>query len=117
MAYSAAARNDEPGAPCVGCRTPLPPHAMFCVECGLCALDITGSGTVIAPPPERPALIGRQTLQSVDRLLEELEAAEEPDEDIEDDLVYIDKFIANLEAAGGGFPPPEQNPPNPWPND
>ena len=43
--------------------------------------------------------------------------ADNPDEDIEDDLVYIDKFIANLEAAGGGFPPPEQNPPNPWPND
>lgn len=40
-----------------------------------------------------------------------------PDEDIADDAVYIDKFIANLEAEGGGLPPPEQNPPNPWPQD
>jgi Ca-activated chloride channel family protein len=40
-----------------------------------------------------------------------------PDADIEDDLRYIGKFIANLEAAGGGFPPPEQNPPEPWPQD
>lgn len=51
---------------------------MFCVECGLCVLDVTGSGTVIAPPPQDPALVSRRTLQSVDRLLEELEGAEAP---------------------------------------
>lgn len=40
-----------------------------------------------------------------------------PDADIEDDLRYIDKFIANLQAKGGGLPPPESNPPEPWPQD
>ncbi len=77
---------------------------MFCVECGLCALDVTGSGTVIAPPPERPALIGREMLQSVDRLIAELElesaappaepATETDDfhiELVEDDIEVVDE--------------------------
>jgi len=42
---------------------------------------------------------------------------ENPDADIEDDLKYIDLFIANLEDKGAQEPPPEQNPPEPWPND
>ena len=33
---------------CPGCRTELPLHATFCVECGLCMLDVTSAGTVIA---------------------------------------------------------------------
>lgn len=43
--------------------------------------------------------------------------ADNPDEDIADDLKYIDKFIDNLEDRGAGAPPPDQTPPNPWPND
>ena len=39
------------------------------------------------------------------------------DEDIADDLRYIDKFISNLEDRGAAQPPPDQTPPNPWPND
>ena len=39
------------------------------------------------------------------------------DADIEDDLRYIDRFIANLRARGASEPPPQQNPPEPWPND
>ncbi len=40
-----------------------------------------------------------------------------PDVDIEDDLEYIRKFIANLEAQGGAEAPTSPNPPNPWPQD
>ncbi|MEM6990707.1 MAG: VWA domain-containing protein [Myxococcota bacterium] len=40
-----------------------------------------------------------------------------PDEDIADDLKYIDRFIENLERRGAAEPPPDQTPPNPWPND
>lgn len=43
--------------------------------------------------------------------------ADNPDEDIDDDLKYIDKFIANLERRGATEPPPDQTPPNPWPRD
>lgn len=39
------------------------------------------------------------------------------DEDIADDLRYIDKFIENLDARGALEAPPDQTPPNPWPND
>lgn len=39
--------------PCVGCRSLLPPGAVFCVECGLCVLDVTRGGTVIARSPLR----------------------------------------------------------------
>lgn len=39
--------------PCAGCRTLLPPGAVFCVECGLCMLDVTQGGTVIARAPLR----------------------------------------------------------------
>ena len=39
------------------------------------------------------------------------------DADIEDDLRYIDKFIANLNAAGAATPPPERRPPEIWPLD
>lgn len=37
--------------PCAGCRSVLPPGAVFCVECGLCMLDVTRGGTVIARMP------------------------------------------------------------------
>ena len=40
-----------------------------------------------------------------------------PDADIEDDLAYIRKFIANLESRGGAEAPTSPNPPNPWPQD
>ena len=42
-----------PEVPCAGCRTVLPPGAVFCVECGLCMLDVTRGGTVIARAPLR----------------------------------------------------------------
>ncbi|RMG93711.1 MAG: VWA domain-containing protein [Deltaproteobacteria bacterium] len=42
--------------------------------------------------------------------------AESPDADIEDDLRYIDMFIANLEARGAGSPE-DVPPPEPWPQD
>jgi len=40
-----------------------------------------------------------------------------PDADIEDDLAYIYKFIANLDAEGAAWGPSNPNPPNPWPAD
>jgi Ca-activated chloride channel family protein len=40
-----------------------------------------------------------------------------PDEDIADDLRYVDMFIANLRARGAGEPAPTKNPPEPWPAD
>jgi Ca-activated chloride channel homolog len=40
-----------------------------------------------------------------------------PDEDIEDDLRYVRMFIDNLRARGAAEPPPEKNPPEPWPAD
>jgi len=44
--------------------------------------------------------------------------ADNPDLDIEDDLEYINKFIANLDANGAEFGPENPNPPpNPWPAD
>jgi Ca-activated chloride channel family protein len=39
------------------------------------------------------------------------------DDDIADDLRYVERFIANLEAHGAASPPPEQRPPEPWPQD
>jgi Ca-activated chloride channel homolog len=52
-------------------------------------------------------------------LAEQVEAwlADNPDADIEDDLDYIDKFIANLDAHGAEDGPISPNPPNPWPQD
>ena len=52
-------------------------------------------------------------------LADEVEAwlSDNPDADIEDDLAYIRKFIANLEAKGGAEAPTSPNPPNPWPRD
>ncbi len=52
-------------------------------------------------------------------LADQVEAwlASNPDEDIEDDLVYIRKFIANLDSNGAGQGPQNPNPPNPWPQD
>ncbi len=43
--------------------------------------------------------------------------AQNPDEDIEDDLGYIRKFIDNLDNRGASDTPPNPNPPNPWPQD
>ncbi len=40
-----------------------------------------------------------------------------PDEDIEDDLLYINLFIDNLEAQGGATNTPNPVPPEPWPSD
>ena len=42
---------------------------------------------------------------------------DQPDEDIADDLRYIDMFIANLRGRGAEDPPPQKNPPEPWPAD
>ncbi|MGH1344021.1 MAG: vWA domain-containing protein [Nannocystales bacterium] len=39
------------------------------------------------------------------------------DADIEDDLRYIDLFIANLQRRGAATPPPERRPPEIWPLD
>jgi Ca-activated chloride channel family protein len=52
-------------------------------------------------------------------LAEQVEAWVEanPDADIEDDLSYIYKYIANLDAKGGSQGPVSPNPPNPWPQD
>jgi Ca-activated chloride channel family protein len=43
--------------------------------------------------------------------------AANPDDDIADDLVYVQKFIDNLRARGAAEPPPTKNPPEPWPQD
>lgn len=43
--------------------------------------------------------------------------ASNDDFDIEDDLRYVDMFITNLIARGASEPPPNQNPPEPWPQD
>lgn len=43
--------------------------------------------------------------------------ANNPDEDIADDMRYVQMFIANLRARGAAEPPPEKNPPEPWPAD
>jgi Ca-activated chloride channel family protein len=40
-----------------------------------------------------------------------------PDEDIADDLRYVRMFADNLRARGAAEPPPEKNPPEPWPAD
>jgi Ca-activated chloride channel family protein len=52
-------------------------------------------------------------------LADQVEAwlADNPDADIEDDLEYLRKFIANLDAKGGAEAPSSPNPPNPWPQD
>jgi Ca-activated chloride channel homolog len=47
----------------------------------------------------------------------ELWLTDHPDHDIEDDLAYIHKFIANLAARGAQSPPSEKHPPEPWPLD
>ncbi len=39
------------------------------------------------------------------------------DADIEDDLRYVDQFIANLRNRGAASPPPERRPPEIWPLD
>jgi Ca-activated chloride channel family protein len=43
--------------------------------------------------------------------------ADNPDDDIADDLRYIGLFMTNLRARGAEDPAPNQNPPEPWPND
>lgn len=43
--------------------------------------------------------------------------ATHPDDDIVDDLHYVDLFMQNLRARGAESPPPTQNPPEPWPRD
>jgi Ca-activated chloride channel family protein len=43
--------------------------------------------------------------------------ASNPDEDVEDDLFYIYKFIENLEARGSTTNSPNPVPPEPWPSD
>ncbi|HLT36970.1 MAG TPA: VWA domain-containing protein [Enhygromyxa sp.] len=43
--------------------------------------------------------------------------ADHEDADIEDDLIYIELFIANLEAQGGTTNTPNPVPPEPWPSD
>ena len=43
--------------------------------------------------------------------------ASNPDEDIEDDLFYVYRFIENLEDRGSTTHSPNPVPPNPWPND
>ncbi|MBC8069516.1 MAG: VWA domain-containing protein [Deltaproteobacteria bacterium] len=40
-----------------------------------------------------------------------------PDDDIADDLRYLEMFVANLRARGAEDPPPSKNPPEPWPAD
>ena len=40
-----------------------------------------------------------------------------PDDDIADDLHYVDLFMQNLRARGAEEPAPQQNPPEPWPSD
>ncbi len=40
-----------------------------------------------------------------------------PDEDIADDLRYVQLFIDNLRARGAEDPAPSKNPPEPWPQD
>lgn len=50
-----AVRADSSRVPCPGCRTPLPREATFCIECGLCMLDVTSGGTVIARAPTQPS--------------------------------------------------------------
>lgn len=40
-----------------------------------------------------------------------------PDDDIEDDLRYVELFMQNLRARGAEEPAPNQNPPEPWPSD
>ncbi len=43
--------------------------------------------------------------------------ASRDDADIADDLRYVDMFIDNLRARGAAEPPPNANPPQPWPAD
>lgn len=56
--------------PCVGCRSVLPPGAVFCVECGLCMLDVTRGGTVIAYAPLRTTAPPEPTLAQLRRELD-----------------------------------------------
>ncbi len=39
------------------------------------------------------------------------------DADIADDLIYIELFLANIEAQGGTTNTPNPVPPEPWPSD
>jgi hypothetical protein len=66
---------------------------MFCVECGLCALDITRDGTVIAPAPTAPVQT-RGTVRSVDSLLAELEDTYDEPEDVEIPIELVEDDIA-----------------------
>jgi Ca-activated chloride channel family protein len=63
----------------------------------------------------------RSALAVLEPLAQNVEAWLErnDDDDIEDDLRYIYKFIDNLRANGADLPPPEQRPPapEPWPAD
>lgn len=45
----------DAGIPCPGCRAELAPHGTYCVECGLCVLGVTASGTVVADLAELEA--------------------------------------------------------------
>jgi Ca-activated chloride channel family protein len=54
----------------------------------------------------------RPLIESVDEWL-----ALNEDADIEDDRIYIELFIANLEAQGGTTNTPNPVPPDPWPSD
>ncbi len=71
----------------------------------------------------RRAALGdyRGALAVLDPLARNVEAWLESndDDDIEDDLGYIHKFMDNLRVQGADLPPPEQRPPapEPWPQD
>jgi hypothetical protein len=82
---------------CPGCRTELPMHATFCVECGLCMLEVTDQGTVVARAPtaqdrnaEPPTAAGRPLEIIDDRSSSAIELS---DEDLE---VDIDALVAGL---------------------
>lgn len=62
---------------------------------------------------------GAGALSILEPLAQSVESwlADNPDEDIEDDLFYIYKFIENLEDRGGSTNSPNPVPPEPWSND
>lgn len=88
---------------CPGCRTELPINATFCVECGLCMLDVTSEGTVIVrssdfdDEPDESSASEAESAASPVRIVDDTSSAaiELSEDDVELDL-DIDALVAGL---------------------